>query len=91
MEVNIEGVMYEEVKNSEIIGCLGCVAYDDHDLCGTFNHFPDADCNSVALNWKVWKIKEVKESIKPKEKEVTMQKKEIDKSKKYKTTNGIDV
>lgn len=84
MEVEVNEVVYE--SQQETTFCDGCVADGNLALCKAINN--KVDCNSKAL---IWTKKEVKESIKPKEKENTMQKKEIDKSKTYKTVRGVPV
>lgn len=93
MEINIAGVVYEEVVSKQPGWCTECCAYgkENLELCESLSNSIGADCCESPSNWKVWKIKEVKEPIKSKEKETIMQKKEIDKSKKYKTVRGVPV
>lgn len=79
MEVEVNGVVYESsgVRNM----CEGCIAYENTDLCADIT-------GKVSCSGIIWIEKE---PVNTKEKEAIMQKKEIDKSKKYTTVRGIPV
>lgn len=88
MEVEVNGVVYEARDDIERDRCTGCVAEDAEYLCYLISDKTPCYRQGGLFEGVIW-IK--KEPIKPKEKESTMQKKEIDKSKKYKTVRGIPV
>ena len=81
MEVKVNGVVYESQPEQDDL-CAGCDAFSDEKLCLSISE--NVSCRNV-----IWVEKESVNNFK--EKESIMQKKEIDKSKKYKTVKGIDV